>query len=82
MSDQEYEYKVQHQQIYPVFYHGWSETGLGDWTDEETAVRRFKDYVREEQQMAEEYGRKDYNYRIIRRPKNSETVYLTEGEDV
>lgn len=81
MSDHPYEYKVQHQSSQSQFG-GWSDSGLGSWVDEETAVRRFKGYVADEKRMTEEFGVKEFTYRIIRRPKDSETVYLTEGEDV
>lgn len=81
MSDTEYEYKVQHQQVDSSFG-GWSDSGLGSWVDEETAVKRFKLYSADEKRYADESGVRMYTYRIVRRPKNSETVYLTEGEDV
>jgi hypothetical protein len=50
--------------------------------DEATAVRRFKEYVDEERRCEEESGVKFYEYRVVRRPKDSETVYLTDGEEI
>lgn len=74
---EEYEYKVQHQQLHSRFP-GWSDSGLASWVDEETAIKKFTTYVEDEQRMSEETGRKDFTYRIVRRPKDSETVYRTE----
>lgn len=81
MSEEEYEYKVQHKLVDSQFT-GWSDSGLGNWLDEATAVERFKRYVASEDEAERVDGVRDFRYRIIRRPKNSETVYLTEEDTI
>jgi hypothetical protein len=78
----EFEYKVQHRSVELKHHQGWSDSGIVAWVDEATAVRRFKEYVDEERRCEEESGVKFYEYRVVRRPKDSETVYLTEGEEI
>jgi hypothetical protein len=79
MSEDIYEYKVQHRQIDSRFP-GWTDSNFGKWVDKNIALDRFERYAADEAAAAEELGRKDFEYRVVRRLKDSEEVFMTEED--
>lgn len=73
----EYEYLVEVNQIGQAF---WRPAMTSQWSDEETALRRFKTFVTMEKGIVEHGHHRRFQYRIVRRPVGSITVYLEEGD--
>jgi len=76
MSDP-FEYKTQFRLISSADRE-WEDCVTDLWVEESVAVERFETHVRAEDGYADHLGYRTYEYRIVRRPKKAEEVYLTE----